>query len=232
MTKAKDPFKSIIKKLAARYARPAAPLSDAYELLLFESSGYLVEDDKRRAAFEALRNEVGLKPTAILAAPNAKLEGIMRRGGIHPDKRALRLKEIAHITLNDFDGDLRPALRLPLPQAIKALRRFPSIAEPGAEKILLFTRSYPVLGLESNGLRALLRLGYGQESKNYSTSYASARRAVQDQLGDDCEFLIEAHQLLRRHGKELCKTNRPICSACPVRDECAYYRKSSRAGRG
>jgi endonuclease III len=227
MPKAKDPFKTIIKKLAARYGPPAPPLSDAYELLLWESSGYLVEDDKRQAAFDELRREVGLKPTTILEAPTAKLEAIMRHGGIHPDKRALRLKEIAHITLNDFDGDLRPALRLPLPQAIKALRKFPSIAEPGAEKILLFTHSYPVLGPESNGLRVLLRLGYGQESKNYSTSYASVRRAVQDQLGDDCEFLIVAHQLLRRHGKECCKTNRPLCRACPVLADCAYGRKYS-----
>jgi endonuclease III len=120
---------------------------------------------------------------------------------------ARRLKEIALIVLNEFEGDLRKALDLPAPQAIRALKKFPSIADPGAEKILLFTRTYPLLGLESNGLRVLLRLGFGQEYKNYSTSYRSVGEALADQIGDDCDFLIQANQLLRRHGKTLCKTN-------------------------
>jgi hypothetical protein len=50
-------------------------------------------------------------------------------------------------------------LKKPLPQAKKALKRFPSIGDPGAEKILLLTRSYPVMALYSNGLRTLCRVG-------------------------------------------------------------------------
>ena len=45
------------------------------------------------------------------------------------------------------------------PASEKALKRFPSIGDPGAEKILLFTRSYPVMALDSNGLRVLCRVG-------------------------------------------------------------------------
>ena len=33
--------------------------------------------------------------------------------------------------------------------------------EPGAEKVLLFSGSAPVLALDSNALRVLLRLGFG-----------------------------------------------------------------------
>src|SRR5439155_8731605 len=92
-----------------------------------------------------------------------------------------------------------------------------------AEKVLLFTRSYPVLGLDSNGLRVLLRLGFGEEKKNYSASYRSVREAIQDDLNDDYDWLIDAHLLLRQHGKELCKTSRPLCEKCPARTSCAYY---------
>ena len=144
-------------------------------------------------------------------------------GGIQPEVRARRLKEIALIVLNEFDGNLSNALKLPEPQAIRALKKFPSVAGPGAEKILLFTGTYPLLGLESNGLRVLLRLGFGKEYKNYSTSYRAVREALSDQMGDDCDFLIRANQLLRQHGKELCKTNNPACVACPVRQKCRYY---------
>jgi endonuclease-3 len=110
-----------------------------------------------------------------------------------------------------------------LAQAKKALQKFPSIGAPGAEKILLFTRTYAVLALESNGLRVLLRLGFAEERKNYAASYAAVQEALKDQIGTDCDFLIAAHQLLRRHGKSLCRTNNPACEICPVNSRCAYY---------
>lgn len=227
MIKSPSSFGNIIGKLEAHYGRPTTPkLADPLHLILWECIGYLVDDDRREAAFEALREQVGLNPAEIIATPIQSLAAITRLGGIHPEVRARRLKEIALIVLNEFAGDLSSALKLPEPQAIRALKKFPSIADPGAEKILLFTGTYPLLGLESNGLRVLLRLGFGQESKNYSASYRSVREALKDELGDDYDFLIRAHQLLRLHGKQLCKTNNPACDACPVRKMCRYYKNS------
>ena len=224
MARKQNLLKEIISTLESHYGPPQPPiLSDPLHLILFENIGYLADDKRREAAFAALRRQVGLRPTDILAAPIEQLFEIMTLGGIHPELRARRLKEIAHIVLHDFDGDLRNVLKLPQPKAIKALKKFPSIGEPGAEKILLFTKTYPILALESNGLRVLLRLGFGQEHKNYSTSYASVREALVDQIGDDCDFLIRGHQLLRQHGKELCKTNNPGCQDCPLRNKCEYY---------
>jgi adenine-specific DNA glycosylase len=34
----------------------------------------------------------------------------------------------------------------------------------------------------------------------------------------------EAFKMLRQHGKELCKTNAPLCEKCPVRKSCAYFK--------
>ena len=89
---------------------------------------------------------------------------------------AEKLLTIAKIAHEEFQSDLSSVLRKLLPQAKKALKKFPSIGEPGAEKILLFTRSYPVLALDSNGLRVLCRVGFAEEQKNYSATY----RLVQD----------------------------------------------------
>jgi len=219
-----NPFRKIIIQLEAHYGRPTSPgVSDPLHLILWESIGYLVEDDRRETAFEALRKQVGLRPTDILSAPTEQLIKITKLGGIHPELRAHRLKEIAQIVLNDFEGDLRSALKLSLRQAMKALKKFPSIGDPGAEKILLFTKTNPVMALESNGLRVLLRLGFGEEHRNYSTSYASVREALEGQIGNDCDFLIRAHQLLRQHGKQLCRTNNPACDLCPLKQSCVYY---------
>ena len=143
---------------------------------------------------------------------------------MQPDQRVNRLKEIALVAMNEFDGDVRNALKLSLPKAKQALRKFPSIGEPSAEKILLFTRAYPVLGLDSNGLRVLLRLGFGEEKKSYGATYRSVQDAIKNQLTEDYDWLIDTHILLRQHGKELCKTSRPLCDGCPVKKNCVYFK--------
>ena len=138
---------------------------------------------------------------------------------------AEKLLSIAKIAFEEFDSDLRAVLKKPLPQAKKALKRFPSIGDPGAEKILLLTRSYPVMALDSNGLRVLCRVGFAEEQKNYSATYRLVQEAIQGQLPSDYDSLIRGHQLLRQHGQELCKRSKPRCTECPVREGCNYGRK-------
>lgn len=221
-------FSAIIAQLEKHYGKPRAPkISDALGLIIHENIAYLTSDTQRDAAYAALRTKIGVKPTEILAAPIEDLLDVARLGGGHPELRVARLKEIAQIVINDFGGKLEQALKLPLPQARRALQSFPAIGAPGAEKVLLFTRTYPLLALESNGLRVLLRLGFGEERKNYSASYASVQAALQDEIGNDCGFLIRGHQLLRQHGKELCRRSNPGCEACPVSECCSYYQNSN-----
>jgi endonuclease III len=214
-----------ISQLLAHYGPPRSPIStDPFEIILFENIAYLVSDERREAAFNLLRQTIGTRPHELLAASNDALLRVATLGGAQPERRAARLREIALIAMDDFAGDLTSALKLPLPKARQALKTFPGIGDPGAEKILLFARAYQVLGLDSNGLRVLLRLGFGEEKKNYGATYRSVQDAIKDHLGADYDWLISAHVLLRQHGKELCKTNRPLCEQCPVRNSCAYFR--------
>ncbi len=215
----------IISQLAARYGQPKPPITtDPFELILLENVAYLVSDKRRTKAFETLRQHAGTKPHDILAASHEDILQATKLGGMHPEQRVSRLKEIALIAMNEFGGDLSQVLKLPLPKAKQALRKFTSIGEPSAEKILLFTRAYPVLGLDSNGLRVLVRLGFGEEKKNYTATYRAVQDAINVQLKDDYDWLISTHTLLRQHGKELCKTNAPLCEKCPVRKNCAYFK--------
>jgi len=128
--------------------------------------------------------------------------------------------------LSEFDGDLEAALDAAPQGAMRNLKKFPGIGDPGAEKILLFSRRRAVLALDSNGLRVLLRLGYGTEGKSYAASYRSAQEASRPEWKSDFDWLIGAHQLLRRHGQQLCKAKHPRCEACPLRQDCAYFRSA------
>jgi endonuclease III len=42
----------------------------------------------------------------------------------------------------------------------------------------------------------------------------------------DFDWLIATHQLLRRHGQELCKTAEPLCPPCPIKATCRYYQET------
>jgi endonuclease III len=87
----------------------------------------------------------------------------------------------------------------------------------------MLTRSYPVLALESNGLRVLLRLGFAEEKKSYSASYRGVQEALKPQLLSNFDNVIAAHQLLRQHGQELCKRSQPLCEGSPLQQQCDYF---------
>jgi endonuclease-3 len=199
-------------------------------MILLENVAYLVGDERREQAFNMLRERVGLTPPEILTAHEDALLEVARLGGMHPAARVEKLRRIAQIALQEFDGDLDKVLKRPLAQAKKALKMFPGIGDPGAEKILLFSKTQPILALDSNGLRVLLRLGYGEARNSYASTYRSAQEAIESELKKDFDWLIAAHQLLRRHGQGICKASGPLCLSCPVKLSCRYYRQTFKKG--
>jgi endonuclease-3 len=213
----------ILERLRAHYGRQKPPkLAGPWEMILWENSSYLADDERRQQAFQTLKKRTGLKPEQIVSASDETLLEVSGHG-ILPEQFAQKLRKCARILLEEFDDDLRPVLQWPLPRAKKALQKFPGIGEPGAEKILLFTESSPILALESNGLRVLLRLGFGEEQKSYAATYRRVQKAVEGELRPDPSWLIEAHLLLRRHGQALCRRSRPACGECPLASDCEFY---------
>lgn len=212
MNEAPISFSKLVGKLQRHYGTSAPPPStDPLELIIWENIAYLANDKRRAEAFDVLKRTIGTLPEQILSAQHCALAAISR-AGILPDISAEKLLTIAKTAYEEFGGDLRSVLKKPLPQAKKALKRFPSIGDPAAEKILLFTRSCPVFPLDSNGLRVLCRVGFAEEQKNYSKTYRLVQDAIREQLPRDYDSLIRAHQLLRQHGQELCKRSKPKCS--------------------
>lgn len=194
-------------------------------MILFENVAYLVSDEQHWAAFEALKSQVGSDPAKILNMSDSTLSQIVKPPG-HARQLIARLREVALIAAQEFEGDLRQVLRMPSTPAKRSLMKFPGIGEPGAERILLFSGAMPILALESNGLRVLLRLGFGTEEKSYSATYKIVQEASMKQLGSSsvgCEDLINAHLLLKEHGKTLCRRTKPLCESCPVSKLCLYY---------
>jgi endonuclease-3 len=207
-------------RLARFYGPPPRPFpTSAFQQILWENVAYLAPDARRAAAFKTRRHEVGLTPAAILHAPLAGLRRATSHG-ILPDKFAGKLREAARMALDEFDDDVDAVVDLPLAEAKRALRRFPGIGEPGAEKILLFSGRHALLAPDSNALRVLQRLGISPVRKSYASAYAAAREVSAEQLGADTAGMLRTHQLLRRHGQELCTRSAPECPRCPLVSVC------------
>ena len=227
-----SPLAKILPSLRRHYGAGAPlPPSDPFELILWENVAYLADDAQRRRAFELLRKSVGTRPAEILAAKPAALRAVTGHG-ILPDVFAEKLRDAARIARDQFHGDLDEVVRRPLPEAKRALRKFPGIGEPGAEKILLFSRRHALLAPDSNALRVLARLGLIVEGSSYARTYLAARKLADEELPKALEQVIAAHQLLRRHGQELCRRSRPLCGDCPVEHLCAFARLVEKPVKG
>lgn len=229
MSEKRAGLERIVEVLRGHYGRPRrAPVTDPLQMILWENVAYLVDDEARAAAYGLLERRVGTDPRDILAAPEETLLEVARAGGIMADRRVSRLRRVAEIAIEKFGGDLRDVVNGPIDQAKRGLRKFPGIGEPGAEKILLFARRHPILALDSNGLRVLSRLGFGAEKKSYAATYRCVQEAASREIRADCDGLIAAHLLLRRHGQTLCKASTPLCDRCPLRHHCRYFRSRPR----
>lgn len=215
-------LRSVVRALRRCYGAPAPPVTaDPFQLILWEQVAYLVPDDRRQRAFDALRGRVGLSPQAILAAPESALHAVTRLGGsIAAPERAGRIRRSAELVLRRWDGELRGALALPLPQARRALAAFPMIGEPGADRILACAGHTQLLPLDSNALRVVQRLGLVAQARDYRTSYRRAREALAPELPKQRGWGVAASALLRRHGQELCRRSAPLCRQCPLAEPC------------
>jgi endonuclease III len=216
-------LKKLIAGLKRHHGDPALPAAEGpFELVMWENACYLLTDERRAAVMAGLRERVGLEARRILAADREVLLGLAKMGGMRPETRVFRWLEIARITVDQFGGELDSILKLPYAAAKKALRQFPNVGEPGAEKILLYCGIGPGLPLDWNGSRVLLRMGFGRAQKNYGAQYRSIQEAIAGQLPKGAAALARAHLLLRAHGKTLCRDKGPACGECPVAGMCEW----------
>jgi len=213
--------------------------SDPYEMIVFVNSGYPASDAACTKGYAALKSEVGTKPEQILKAPKAKLVKLMKLGGIVPEVRAERLKLTARMVNQLFGGELKWALgkmmteeKTPAEKRLRrvrsALKEFPVIGEPSADKILLFAGLTPVAAVPSANPAPLQRILFGREDKNYGAGYRAAQEAIGAELDENFEERRRAYLLLKKHGQEICKRTKPKCEICPINKMCVYFQE----GRG
>lgn len=225
MSKRRLTVVEVLNQLETFYGRqePCWP-SDPYLFLLWWYCGYPASDASCTKGWKELTDKIGTDPDAILAARPARLAEALRPGGMLPELRAERMKEVTARIKDEFSGDLRGALTGPITKVRKILKSFPGIADPGADRILLFAGIQPVAAVPSNCTGVLGRIQKGREEENYNASYREAKRMIDSETPATFDARVRAYLLLKRHGQELCKRTNPKCNQCPVRAVCAFVK--------
>jgi endonuclease III len=139
---------------------------------------YPASDAACARGWESLRRAIGVRPDELLRAKTASIAAALATGGMVPELRAMRLKDIATRA-----GDLA-GLGGVLAEARKTLKGFPGIADPGADRILLFAGVAPVAAVPSNVPHVLVRILQGPERENYGVTYRDAQEAIPNGVGD------------------------------------------------
>jgi len=219
----------ILNQLESHYGpqEPSWP-TDPYQFLVWWHCGYPASDAACAKGWALLTEQVGVEPQQLLAASPAKLANALRPGGMVPELRAMRLKEIAARVKDELGGALRAALIGPIAQVRKTLKSFPNIADPGADRILLFAGITAIAAVPSNCPQVLVRIRHGRERENYGVTYREAQQGIETEVPPTFDARTRAYLLLKRHGQELCKRTKPKCSECPIRSHCAFFTGSLR----
>jgi endonuclease III len=202
--------------------------TDPYLFLVWWHCGYPASDNSCAKGWASLTKSVGTTPEELLGATPEKLAAALQPGGMVPEFRALRLKEIAMRVKDQFDGDLRSALLDSPDNARKELKKFPNIADPGADRILLLSHIAPIAAVPSNCPQVLVRILLGRERENYGVNYREAQDAIESQTPPAFDARIRVYLLLKHHGQETCKRTKPKCGECPINTKCAFFSGKNR----
>lgn len=196
------------------------PPRDPWHAVLWENVVPPADEGRRDKAFAALQQATRLEAAAIAALPDPSLLAICG-GGKLAAAQVARLRDCAARFASA--GDPRDLVTLPAATAQKHLLAFPGVDLPVFHRLRLFAGEDGRCAFDGNGIRALLRLGYGAANGRPDADYDAVCAAAGDELDDDVEIRVEACLRLRRHGIDTCR-RAPLCDACPVQHRCTSKR--------
>ncbi len=136
----------ILDKLEAFYGpqEPTWPV-DPYTFIVWWHCGYPASDAACARGWAEMQ-KIGVEPEQLLKANPKVLAAALKAGGMVPELRAMRLKEIAERALNGFVVTRTE------------LKKYPNIADPGADRILLFGGKAAIAAVPSNCPHVLVRI--------------------------------------------------------------------------
>ena len=204
----------IIGLLRQEYGElPWRPHGDPMTELILTVLSQNTSDANSGRAFARLRLRY---PTweALLGADPRDVEGAIQVGGLARIK-APRIKAILEEVwrrLGSFDLSLLK--EMPLVEAKAWLRSLPGVGPKTAACVLMFALGMPALPVDTHVHRVARRLGLVPPQ----TGAEKAHELLEAMLAPGEVYPF--HMSLIRHGRRVCRAQRPLCPQCPLAPRC------------
>jgi endonuclease-3 len=204
----------ITARLSELYGEPVwRPHGDPMTELVLTILSQNTSDANSGRAFMRLRQRF---PTweALIDAPPDEIEGAIAVGGLARIK-APRIKAALEAVREKRGGfDIEFLRRLPLDEAKAWLRELNGVGPKTAACVLMFALGRPALPVDTHVHRVAQRLGYVAAT----ASPEKAHDILEAMLAP--EEIYPFHIMLIKHGRRLCRSQRPLCEQCPLLDGC------------
>ena len=152
---------------------------------------------------------------AVRDADPTEVADAIRSGGL-ADTKSVRIQQIlAEIEQSEGRIDLDRLNALDDQSVERYLVSLPGVGPKTAACVLLFSMGRAAFPVDTHVLRVAARLGLIPPK---ATAEAANRLLLP---GIAPEIRYEFHMQLIRHGREVCKAARPLCSDCVLFDLCA-----------
>jgi endonuclease-3 len=164
-------------------------------------------------AFQGLKERFPTWPEVLDAEPVEVADSI-RSGGL-ADTKSVRIQQIlSEIEANEGDIDLSRLHRLEDSDVEAYLVSLPGVGPKTAACVQLFAMGRDAFPVDTHVHRVAIRLGLIPAK----TSADRAHRLLAEGVAPELRY--EFHMQLIRHGREVCKAVRPLCTECTLLDLC------------
>ena len=188
----------------------------AWELVYTILSQHTSDINSERA-FANLRRVFGSLEAVSEASP-AEIEDAIRMGGLARVK-APRIKAVLRQIDDELHSyDLSFLAEMPLEEAKAWLKHLPGVGPKTAAIILCFSLGMPAMPVDTHIFRVSKRLGL----IGAKVSADKAHDLLEPMVPTADVFAF--HMYLIRHGRQVCKAQRPLCDNCVMASECPSRR--------
>ncbi len=204
----------IARRLAAVYGEPVwRPHGDPMtELVLTILSQNTSDTNSGRAFMRLVRRYPDWR--ALMDAPVPEIEREIAVGGLAKQKAPRIKTSLEAIWAARGSFDLEFLRKMPLEEAKAWLREMKGVGPKTAACVLMFSFGRPALPVDTHVHRVSQRLGLVPER----TTAEQAHNILEAML--EPELVFPFHISLIKHGRRLCRAQRPLCERCPLLDGC------------
>jgi endonuclease-3 len=194
-----------------KWRRRRGPLSELIATILSQNTS----DANSGRAFASLVDTFG-SWEEVARADVAEIAAAIRSGGLSRIKAA-RLKEILQLIWEERGSlDLTFLDSQPISEARAWLHKLPGVGPKTVGCVLLFSLGKPVLPVDTHVYRVASRLGLIA----HSVSVEQAHELLEAIVPPDDIYLF--HMNLVEHGRRVCRSQRPRCGGCVLREGCPF----------